>query len=47
MKGTGIDKGPFAMKMPLDLVIDSTTNDVFVTNNMMASIKVFSGTEGI
>ena len=47
MKGTGIDDGPFAMKMPLDLVIDSTTNDVFVTNNMMASIKVFSGTEGI
>jgi DNA-binding beta-propeller fold protein YncE len=47
MKGTGIDNGPFMMKMPLDLVIDSTTNDVFVTNNMMSSIKVFAGAREI
>jgi len=47
VKGSGIDTGVFAMKMPLDLVIDRTTNDVFVTNNMMASINVFAGAGGI
>ena len=47
MKGTGIASGAFAMKMPLDLVINNTTNDVFVTNSKMASIKVFAGAGGI
>lgn len=47
VKGSGIDSGVLAMKMPLDLVIDSATNDVFVTNNMMANIQVFAGAGGI
>jgi DNA-binding beta-propeller fold protein YncE len=47
VKGSGIDAGVFMMKMPLDLVIDNLTNDVFVTNNMMASVKVFEGAGGI
>lgn len=46
VKGSGIDAGTFMMQLPLDLVIDSTTNNVFVTNNMMASIKVFPGAGG-
>jgi DNA-binding beta-propeller fold protein YncE len=47
VKGSGRDSGVFAVKMPLDLVIDSTTNKVFVTNSMMASINVFAGAGGI
>ena len=47
LKGTGITSGVNAMKLPLDLVIDSTTNNVFVTNSRMASIKVFEGAGGI
>lgn len=47
MKGTGITSGALAMQLPLDLVIDSTTNNVFVTNNKMASINVFAGAGGI
>lgn len=43
VKGSGIPEGQSASKMPLDLVIDNTTQNVFVTNNMMASIKVFPG----
>lgn len=47
VKGSGIDAGVFAVKMPLDLVIDNVTKNVFVTNNLMASIKVFDGAGGI
>lgn len=47
VKGSGIAAGAFMMQMPLDLVIDDTTKDVFVTNNLMASIKVFEGAGGI
>ena len=43
VKGSGINAGTFAMQMPLDLVIDKTTNNVFVTDNMLASINVFEG----
>jgi DNA-binding beta-propeller fold protein YncE len=38
--------GRSIMKLPLDLVIDPSTQDVFVTNNRMASIKVFAGAGG-
>lgn len=43
MRRTGKRSGRFGMKLPLDLVIDPYTNDVFVTNNRMANIRVFSG----
>ncbi len=42
MKRTGQIRR-FKMKMPLDLVIDPFTHDIFVTNSRMASIKVFAG----
>lgn len=41
VKGSGITSGVNAMKLPLDLVIDNTTNKMFVTNSKMASISVF------
>lgn len=47
VKGSGVDAGPYSMLLPLDLVIESTTTDLFVTNNMMASIQVFSGSGGL
>lgn len=46
VKGSGIKEGPYAMQLPLDLVIDDTTNDLYVTNNRLASIKVFAGAGG-
>lgn len=46
VKGSGIKEGPFAMQLPLDLVIDNSTNDMYVTNNRLASIKVFAGAGG-
>lgn len=41
VKGSGSKTGVFKMKMPLDLVIDDRTNDLFVTNNLMGNIQVF------
>jgi DNA-binding beta-propeller fold protein YncE len=46
MKRTG-RVGKSRMRLPLDLVIAPSTRDVFVTNNRMASIKVFAGAGGV
>ena len=47
LKKTGKQKGEFGMKMPLDILIDSATDNVFVTNTKLASILVFTGAGGI
>lgn len=46
VKGTGIDAGPLAMILPLDVVIGNGRN-AYVTNNLMASIKTIEGAGGI
>lgn len=47
MSKTDKKSGTYGMEMPLDLVIDPSTSDVFVTNSRMASIKVFAGAGAI
>ena len=39
----GYGTEPGKMRLPLDLVINSQTKDIFVTNNRLARIEVFAG----
>ena len=47
VRKSGHLKGKYHTRMPLDILIDDNTSDIFVTNTKLASILVFAGAGGI